>query len=157
MRAIKVNLNTGNPELKNGKFQFVYDIYVVEQNCNHAMRQQLGELNFAVDKGIEYFDNVYNGTPNLQRFEAQARTQILNVDGVDSITSFEYELVTGDFKNVLEYSITIKTVYGTITAADSYAEQIARKANNDTLTALLASQKWVNAGIIYSKTFGVYN
>ena len=115
MRAIKVNLDTGNPELKNGKFQFVYDIYVVEQNCNHAMRQQLGELNFAVDKGIEYFDNVYNGVPNLQRFEAQARTQILNVDGVDSITSFEYELVTGTSKNVLEYSITIKTIYGSTT------------------------------------------
>ena len=112
MRAIKVDGNR-NPVIVSGKFVWVFDIDVVLQNCDHAMRQQLGELNYDADKGIQYFDNVFTGNPNYQRFEAQARTQILNVEGVDGITSFQFE-PSGDS---LKYNVEISTIYGPTTVA----------------------------------------
>ena len=113
MRAIKIDSNR-NPIIKSGKFVWVTGIDVVAQNCDQAMRQQLGELNYSADKGIQYFDNVMGGNPNFQRFEAQARTQILNVDGVSGIASFNYEFKGG----VLSYNVSINTIYGTVTVAD---------------------------------------
>ena len=90
------------------------DIDVVAQNCDQAMRQQLGELNYDADKGIQYFDNVLAGNPNFQRFESQARRQILNVSGVTGIASFNYEFKGG----VLSYNAVINTIYGLTTVAD---------------------------------------
>ena len=110
IKAVKVDSNR-NPILVNGKFQFVYDQYAIAQNCDQAMRQELGELNFDKDKGVEYLNNLFTGSPNFQRFEAQARAQILAVDGVTSINSFEYELL----ENTLNYSVEIYTEYGTTT------------------------------------------
>lgn len=113
MRAIQIDGNR-DPVIKNGSFVFVFNIDVVAQNCDQAMRQQLGELNYDADKGIQYFDNVLTGNPNFQRFEAQARTQLLNVDGVTGIVSFDFEFNN----NVLSYNTVISTIYGSITVAD---------------------------------------
>lgn len=113
MRAIKIDSNR-NPIIINGKFVWVAGIDVVKQNCEQAMRQQLGELNYDADKGIQYFDNVLTGNPNFQRFEAQARTQLLNVDGVTGISSFNIEFND----NVLSYNVVINTIYGSTTVAD---------------------------------------
>jgi hypothetical protein len=113
MRAIKIDGNR-NPVIKNGSFVFVTNIDVVKQNCDQAMRQQLAELNYDADKGIQYFDNVLTGNPNFQRFEAQARTQILSVNGVTGIVSFNYEFIAG----VLSYNTVISTIYGKVTVAD---------------------------------------
>lgn len=119
MRAIKVD-SKRNPVIVNGSFIWVTDIEVVKQNCDQAMRQQLGELNYDKDKGIQYFDNVFTGTPNFQRFEAQARTQLLNVDGVTGIDSFSYEfLPQQDSSNVLSYDVTIITIYGNASIANT--------------------------------------
>lgn len=113
-RAIEIDGNR-NPILIDGVFQWIFDIDVVKQNCDQAMRQQLGELNYDADKGIQYFDNVFTGTPNYQRFEAQARTQILNVKGVTGINSFSYSVLN----NVLSYTVEIATIYGVTTVANS--------------------------------------
>lgn len=113
MRAIKVDANR-NPVIKNGAFVWVTGIDVVKQNCDQAMRQQLSELNYDADKGIQYFDNVLTGSPNFQRFEAQARTQLSNVEGVTGIASFNYEFSN----NVLSYNTVINTIFGSVTVAD---------------------------------------
>jgi hypothetical protein len=113
MRAIKIDSNR-NPIISNGRFVWVADIDVIKQNCEQAMRQQLGELNYDADKGIQYFDNIFTGNPNFQRFEAQSRSQLLNVGGVTGIASFNFE-----FNNsVLSYNTVINTIYGSITVAD---------------------------------------
>lgn len=113
MRAIKIDSNR-NPVIKNGKFVWVFGVEVVSQNCEQAMRQQLGELNYDADKGIQYTDNIFTGNPNFQRFEAQSRRQLLNVDGVTGIDSFNFELND----NVLSYNAVINTIYGLTTVAD---------------------------------------
>lgn len=110
MRAIKIDSNR-NPILKNGSFVWVFDADVVSQSCDQAMRQQLGELSYDKDKGVQYFDNILTGNPNFQRFEAQARRQILNVDGVSGIVSFNYDFKGG----VLSYNTVISTIYGSTT------------------------------------------
>tara|TARA_R110000765_G_scaffold269029_2_gene368029 strand:- start:376 stop:723 length:348 start_codon:yes stop_codon:yes gene_type:complete len=112
MRAIKVDSNR-DPILKNGSFVWVTNADVVAQSCDQAMRQQLGELNYDKDKGVQYFDNVLTGNPNFQRFEAQARNQILNVMGVSGIVSFNYDFIDG----VLSYNTVISTIYGSTTVA----------------------------------------
>ena len=104
MKAIKIN-NDRDPIIESGKFLWVYGIDVIKQNCNQAMRQQIGELSYDKDKGIQYFENALTGNPNLQRFEAQARREISEVDGVTGIISFGYSLVD----SVLNYEAEIST------------------------------------------------
>jgi hypothetical protein len=113
MRAIKIDANR-NPVITSGRFVFVFNADVVSQNCEQAMRQQLGELNYAADKGIQYFDNIFTGNPNFQRFESQARRAISAVDGVSGIISFNFEFND----NVLSYNAVISTIYGAITVAN---------------------------------------
>tara|TARA_R110000850_G_scaffold145682_1_gene267872 strand:- start:159 stop:506 length:348 start_codon:yes stop_codon:yes gene_type:complete len=113
MRAIKTDANR-NPVIINGKFVFVFDVDVVAQNCEQAMRQQLGELNYDANKGIQYFDNIFTGNPNFQRFESQARAQLLNVIGVTGIVNFNFEFND----NVLSYNTVISTIYGATTVAN---------------------------------------
>lgn len=110
MKTIKVDSN-GDRVTKNGYFVYLYDIDAVMQTCEQVMKQQLKELQYDQTKGIEYFGNVFNGNPNLQLFEAQARVQLLNVNGVNSIQSFTYSQTD----NELSYSATIKTIYGSDT------------------------------------------
>ncbi len=154
MKAVEIDSNR-NPIIKNGKFQFIYDVDVIKQNCDQAMRQQIGELNYSADKGIDYFGNVFTGTPNFQRFEAQARTQLLNVTGVTGINSFDYELVVSQKENVLEYEVSISTIYGDTTITDSYEETTTQAEIAQITLASLAVTRWVNAGANYATRFEV--
>jgi len=107
MKTILVDGN-GDRVTKNGLFVYLFDIEAVQQTCEQAVQQQLKELQYDQTKGIEYFNNVFAGTPNFQLFESQARNQILNIEGVTGISSFTYEQVD----NTLSYTATIKTIYG---------------------------------------------
>ena len=96
-----------------GKLQYVHDIEVVLQNCDHALRQQLGELQYQTTKGVEYLNNVFNGTPNYQLFQFEAIRELELVDGVERVLSFEYNVNS----NTLEYTAEILTEYGSTTLA----------------------------------------
>lgn len=107
-KAIKVDPQTRDIIVAGGRIQFVYDIDVVLQNCDHAIRQQVGELRYRQTKGVEYFNNAFNGTPNYQLFKFQVITQLQNVSGVVRVISFDYTVSDG----VLDYSTEILTEYG---------------------------------------------
>lgn len=107
MRTILVDDN-GDRVTKNGLFVYLTDIKAVEQTCEQAMRLQLKELQYDQTNGIEYFNNVFAGTPNFQLFEAQARNKILTVDGVIGISSFSFEQIDDE----LLYNATIQTIFG---------------------------------------------
>lgn len=107
MIAIKVDENR-DIIMINGRFEIVKDIDVVLQNCDHAMRQQIGELDFNALKGIDYTGNIFSNTPNYQRFEAQARKELLNVNGVTGVVTFSYSIED----DALKYSAEISTIYG---------------------------------------------
>ncbi len=107
MKTILVDDN-GDRVTKNGLFVYLINLDAVKQTCEQAVIQQLKELQYDQTKGIEYFNNVFTGTPNFQLFEAQARNQILNVDDVIGVSSFTYE----QKDNELSYNATIQTIYG---------------------------------------------
>lgn len=107
MKTILVDDN-GDRVTKDGLFVYLIDLPALTQTCEQAMKQQLKELQYDQTKGIEYFNNVFTGTPNFQLFESQARNQILNINGVTGISSFTYEQID----NELSYTATIETIYG---------------------------------------------
>jgi hypothetical protein len=102
IRTLKIDSN-GNPIITNGNFNAVLQI------CEQVMKTQLGEYQYNQTKGIDYFGNVFTGTPNFQRFEVQARTQLEAVNGVTRVESLNYRLSD----NKLIYTATIATIYGT--------------------------------------------
>ena len=109
--ALKRDPVTRDISVIGGKLQYVNNIDVVLQNCDHSLRQQLGELQYQTTKGVEYLNNVFNGTPNYQLFQFEAIRELEFVDGVERVLSFEYN-VNG---NTLEYNTEILTEYGTAT------------------------------------------
>lgn len=106
--AFKVDPVTRDIVISGGRIATVTDIDVVLQNCDHALRQQLKELQYNQEKGIEYFGNVFDGNPNYQLFKFQAIQQIENVSGVIRVQEFDYSVTNG----VLEYDALIITEYG---------------------------------------------
>ena len=108
-KSLKVDPATRDLVVSGGALKLAHDIDVVLQNCDHAMRQQLGELRYNQGKGIDFFGNVFGGNPNFQIFRFQAIQNLQNVDGVKRVLDFRYDLEDGK----LNYTAEILTDYGT--------------------------------------------
>lgn len=65
-------------------------------------------MQYAIDRGIPYYQTLWTGSPNVLAFEAAARDAISSLKGVTGIDSFAARLQD----NVLTYSVTINTIYG---------------------------------------------
>jgi len=94
----------------NGRLAVGTDLGAITQACEHAAQAQLGEMIFAVDKGVPSFQTVWRGAPNLVQFEAAVRSAISAVNGVVRIRTFSASVSAG----VLQYSATIETIYGEV-------------------------------------------
>lgn len=68
----------------------------------------LGEMLYAADQGVPFFDVALGGSRNLAQFEAYTRRAIAQTPGVVRVESFEVS-TEGD---VLRYSARILTIYG---------------------------------------------
>lgn len=77
--------------------------------CRHCAQAILGEMMFAANQGMPYFETVWVGAPTTAPFEAAFRDRILQVEGVTGIE----ELTTAQVGDTMRYSATIATVYGT--------------------------------------------
>lgn len=82
--------------------------------CEHVAKAILGEMVFAKDQGMPYFETVWTGTPTTAPFEAAFRLRIPQVEGVTEIQ----ELTTEQVGDVMQYRATIVTVYGTGTISN---------------------------------------
>lgn len=81
----------------------------VLQNCEHAAKTILNEMVLAQGEGIPYFEAVWVGVPNIAVWEAAFRARVLAVADVVAIVA----LTTGRDGEVLTYTATISTIYGT--------------------------------------------
>ena len=99
----------------NGVLQVAIGLDAVLQTCERAAKAVRGEMVYATDRGVRYFRDVFGASVNVIRFEADLRAQIMRVHGVVAIESFSVQIN----KNVLTYSIEIRTVYGTSSIEDS--------------------------------------
>lgn len=88
---------------------FAADIDAVLLVCRHAAQAILGEMVFAQDQGMPYFETVWIGAPTTAPFEAAFRARIAQVPGVTGID----ELITEQIGDRMRYSATITTIYGT--------------------------------------------
>lgn len=77
--------------------------------CRHAAQAILGEMVFSANTGMPYFETVWVGAPSTAPFEAAFRERIVQVEGVTGIE----ELTTVQEANVMRYSATIATIFGT--------------------------------------------
>lgn len=77
--------------------------------CARVAKTRLGEMILNIDRGIPNFQTVWVGAPNIPQFEAALRQAIMRVPGVTEIL----DLDTTISNNVLSYTMTILTPYGT--------------------------------------------
>lgn len=113
LKVIKVDGNR-DPVIKSGKYVFVYAAEAAAQVIASTIRVSLGEYQYDLTKGVDYFNNVFTGNPNFQKFEFQIRQQVKSLSFVEKITSFEYTVDN----NILSYEMTVQTIYGTTTVAE---------------------------------------
>lgn len=97
-----------------GNLVIVTDLNAVLADAARAARTLLGEMVLAIDEGIPYFEVVWNGSPNLNQYQASLRDRILNVPGVLEVVS----LSLGQSASTLDYEAVIRTIYGTGTVSN---------------------------------------
>jgi hypothetical protein len=85
----------------------VSNIDAVLQDCEHTMKALFQEMIYAYDRGLPYFQTVWQ-KKNFVQFEAQGRSALLRVNGVVSVLLF---VVTTE-GDVLSYNAVIETIYG---------------------------------------------
>lgn len=86
----------------------VSDIEAVLLVCRHCAQAILGEMVFAAEQGMPYFETVWVGAPSTAPFEAAFRDRVARIDGVRQINSLEVYQEA----NVMRYSAEIETIYG---------------------------------------------
>jgi hypothetical protein len=88
----------------------VEGVEAVKFAAEQAVRTLLGEMVLAADQGLPYFEALWTGTPNLQRFEAALRQTILAVADVRSILTLDITIAGQNVRYVAE----ILTSYGPV-------------------------------------------
>lgn len=98
----------------NGTLAFVEDEAAVDQNVKHALKSQLGEMIYNKQEGVDYLGTIFAPFPNVEAFIQSCRINILRVEGVISITSFEV------FKenDVSKFETTIISQFGSQAITD---------------------------------------
>lgn len=84
------------------------DLRAVLDVCQHCAQALLGEMVFAKEQGMPYFQTVWVGAPTTAPFEAAFRDRILRVTGVSGID----ELTTEQVGDTMRYQAVIATIYG---------------------------------------------
>lgn len=92
-----------------GNLAIVTGLEATMQAAQQAAQTMLGEMQYAVDKGMPNFDVIWSGSPNISQFDAYLRRTLLSVEHVIGIK----DLIITRNGNTLSYVATIQTDYGT--------------------------------------------
>lgn len=107
MRSLALDKNRKLFIDNSGNIAQVTGLAEVVQNCETAMRAQLGEMYYNADSGIPTRGTVWDTYRPLQ-YIAAGRVTLAAVDGVIGIKSFTVDLTDG----VFTYTAEILTIYG---------------------------------------------
>jgi len=80
----------------------------VLQACQTAAKAQLGEMIYATTSGVPNFQTLWNGSPNIQQWEAALTNVLESVTGVSNVLSLDVSVNN----NAVSYTATILTMYG---------------------------------------------
>jgi hypothetical protein len=92
-----------------GNLSISVDQDALLQACAQAAKTQLGEMVLATNQGVPNFQTIWAGSPNVVQYESALRNAITSVTGVIDILSLDISVSN----NVLSYTATIQTIYGT--------------------------------------------
>lgn len=109
MRSFRINDKNDLVLDSLGNLAVVDGLAAIQQNCVTVMQAQLGEMVYAIDKGIPTLQTIWDRYDPGQ-FEAAARAAIRSVEGVVGVEEFAAEQV-GD---VLTYTAKIQTTFGRV-------------------------------------------
>lgn len=91
-----------------GSLVVAVDIEAVKFAAAQTVKAIRGEMVFAADQGMPYFEALWNGSPNLLQVKAALRQRLLAVGGVVDVPELTASLRGDSFV----YSATILTIYG---------------------------------------------
>lgn len=94
-----------------GSLELLADAPAVLQCTLHAARVRRTECVLDFPRGIPFETTAWAGIPDVQRYEAALRQQLLAVDGVTGIMS----LVIRRAGDTLRYVAQLRTTYGPVT------------------------------------------
>lgn len=115
MRTLAVNSNNDIYIGPDGNLAIADGLEAVLQQCEQAASIRLGELPYAQEKGIPFFDNVFTDNPDLGLYDMYLRKQLLRVTNVTAIQQIGFKQ-DGD---ELQYEAVIVTTFGTGAARGS--------------------------------------
>lgn len=109
MRTLSANASRTGFLVVGNSLVLASDVEAVLQVCENVAKSILGEMVFAKDNGMPYFETVWVGAPTSAPFEAAFRERVAQVPGVTAIE----ELTTSQIGDAMRYTATISTIYGT--------------------------------------------
>ena len=107
-----------------GNLSMSSGIDATAQQITEAVSTILNELRYEPERGIDYFNTVFVGSPNVLDFIRQAREEILLVPNIDGVTSFD---VSQDL-DVLNYTSIVQTNFWRIRGFRWHISLIIRQA-----------------------------
>jgi hypothetical protein len=106
--TIAVNANNDMYLTPDGNIAIVYDLEATLQACAQAAKTILGEMIYATNLGIPYFETVFSGVLNIPQFAAALRSAWLAIPDVVEVITLDIAQAA----NTLTYTATIMTDYG---------------------------------------------
>lgn len=101
----------------NGNITFLTDADVVLQRVKNVLYYYYGEWFLEEENGTPWFQEILIKPVNFNRITTVLKSQILLVEGVQSITSFAITSYDADTRN-LNIEFTAETIYGEIDSDD---------------------------------------
>ena len=110
MITISTNENNDIYLDTSGNIALSQDIYALANISKNKGLTTLGEPEYNQLDGIPYFETVFTDTPKIDLFQAAMINAMESLDGVETVSDFEYEQKDGIFS----YTLTEQTIYGDI-------------------------------------------
>ena len=108
-RILQTNANNDIFSTPGGQLAIAIDLPAILQQCQQALQAQTNEMIYAANRGVNTFQSVWDGSPNLLSFEATARAQLDRVPAVVAVEDFQAQLDG----HIISYQATIRTQFGT--------------------------------------------
>jgi len=98
--------------IEDGKLGIYEDQEAVAQTAVNVMCTVKGEVVLNQNRGIPYFEILFNNKPNTALFRSYALNLLNQIPQINNVTGMK---IIKD-KNLLKYSINLDTIYGRVVA-----------------------------------------
>lgn len=98
--------------IENGKLRMYSDEEAVAQTAVNIVCTVKGEVVLNQNRGIPYFEILFNNRPNTALFKYYALNLLKQVPEIKSVTGMKIILD----RNLLKYSMDLDTIYGKVVA-----------------------------------------